>query len=195
MANFLTKDLDTTDGYKLLLGLIVPRPIGWIGSRSADGVNNLAPFSFFGAVCANPPTVVFGASRAARRDTTANVLDTGVFTVNIVTSEVIDKVVASAAPIPSDTDEFDHAGLTPVMGTEVNAPMVGEARARLECRLSHHVQLGEDHGTDVIFGEIVAYHVDDDLLDGTRIDQAGLHAVGSHVANTYSRISDFFTVD
>ncbi len=195
MTRFIADEIDTIDAYKLLTGLIVPRPIGWIGSRSADGVNNLAPYSFFNGVAASPPTVMFAPTGqpSARKDTLANVRATKVFTVNVVNMDLGDAMNATSGTHPADVDEFEQAGLTVREATSIDAPIVAEAPASMECRVSRIVPIGTGPmGSEVVFGEVLAFDVDDRLLDGTRVDQAGLDAVGRHVGNWYSRAADLF---
>lgn len=192
MATFVTEELSGTDPYKLLTGLIVPRPIGWIGSRSASGSDNLAPYSFFNAISGDPPMVMFSPG-AGRKDTRDNVVATGVFTLNVVTVDLVTAMNESAASIPDGNSEFDHAGLTAVDATLVDAPMVAECPATMECRMTQHFHVGRpDGGNTVIIGEVVAFHIDDRLLDGTRVDQAALGAVGRHVGELYSTTETLF---
>ncbi len=196
-VTFLVDELDGVDGYKLVTGLVVPRPIGWIGSISPTGVNNLAPYSFFNAVSGDPPTVVFspGAGSGTRRDTADNVKVSGEFTVNIVTDEVAEAMNATSAGLPAESDEFAHAGLTAVPGVRVDAPRVAEAKAQMECRVTHELHVGREGGGNWLFvGEVIVFHVNEDLLDGTRVDQAALAAVGRHVGNSYSRTHELFTM-
>ena len=190
---------DDVEIYKLLIGLVVPRPIGWIGSVSATGVRNLAPFSFFNAVAASPPTVLFSTIRAggARKDTLANVEETRVFSVNIVTEETVEAMNRTSGSYAPDVDEFELAGLTAVQGTVVGAPMVAEAKANLECRVGQIVPVGTDGpmAASVVIGEVVRIHVDGAILDGTRIDQEALRAVGRMGGPTYTRTRDLFSLD
>ena len=190
---------DDVDIYKLLIGLVVPRPIGWIGSVSASGVRNLAPFSFFNAVAASPPTVLFSTIRAggARKDTLANVEETGVFTVNVVTEETVEAMNVTSGRYEPSVDEFELAGLTAVSGSVVAAPMVAEAKANLECRLSQVVPIGTDGpmAASIVIGEVVRVHVEGSILDGTRIDQEALRAVGRMGGPTYTRTRDLFSLE
>ena len=192
-------DHDDVDIYKLLIGLVVPRPIGWIGSVSASGVRNLAPFSFFNAVAASPPTVLFSTIRAggARKDTLSNVEETGVFTVNVVTEETVEAMNVTSGRYDPSVDEFELAGLTAVAGNVIDAPMVAEAKANLECRLSQVVPIGTDGpmAASIVIGEVVRVHVDGEILDGTRIDQEALRAVGRMGGPTYTRTRDLFSLD
>lgn len=195
MKRFVTEDIDPVDAYKLLTGLIVPRPIGWIGTRSPEGVNNLAPYSFFNGVAASPPTVMFAPTGqpGARKDTLANVRASEVFSVNIVNYRLGPAMNASSGPYPADVDEFEVAGLTVREAESIDAPMVADAPANLECRLLQIVDIGRaPMGSSVVFGEVVAFHVDETLLDGTRVDQAALDPIGRHVGNLYSRGGELY---
>ncbi|MEZ5340623.1 MAG: flavin reductase family protein [Acidimicrobiales bacterium] len=188
-------DLPEGMGYKLISSLIVPRPIGWIGTVSLDGVPNLAPYSFFNAVAGNPPTVVFSPGVGARKDTLDNVTATGEFTVNIVTEEVVEAMNATAASFDAEEDEFELCGLTPMASTLIGAPMVGECKATIECRVVQIVPIGDKaDGNMLVIGEAVMFHVNDDLFDGSYIDQVALRAVGRHAGSVYSRSSDQFKI-
>lgn len=187
MATFELSDFAGIDRYKLLTGLIVPRPIGWIGTIDTDGVRNLAPYSFFNCVSATPPTVVVGTGHRAGspKDTLSNLRDTGVFTVSIVTEGVVEAMNATSAEVPPDVDEFTEAGLTAVVGTSVEAPYVGEAKAALECEVNQIIPLGDPPTSWLVIGDVRIIHVEDDLLDGTRIDPHRLEAIGRFAGAGY----------
>lgn len=192
---FVAEDLGATDRYKLMTGLVVPRPIGWIGSRDRDGVDNLAPFSFFNMVAGTPPTVLFApGSRTRVKDTLRNVRATGVFTVSVVTEHVAAPMNLTSGEYGPDVDEFAVAGLTKV-DAEVGAPMVGEARANLECTVTHVHEIGDGPAAAVVFGVVERFHVDEELLDGTRIDFTALGAVGRLAGPWYSRTTDLFAME
>jgi len=194
-TSFALEDLGGMDGYKLGSGLIVPRPIGWIGSIDADGNTNLAPYSFFNMVSGVPPTFVFAPGNGARRDTLDNVRAVPEFTINIVTDEVVEVMNATAASLEAGQSEFDLPGITAVPSQVIRPPMVGECKATIECVLDDIVQVGDPkHGNSLVVGHAVMFHVDDSLLDGTRVDQAALQAVGRHVGNTYSHSHDLFDI-
>ncbi len=187
MATFTLSDLAGIDRYKLLTGLIVPRPIGWIGTVDAEGVHNLAPYSFFNCVSATPPTVVVGTGHrsGSPKDTLSNLRETGVFTVSIVTEGVVEAMNATSAEVPPDVDEFAEAGLTAVVGTTVDAPYVGEAKAALECEVNRIVPLGDPPKSWLVIGDVRIIHVQDDILDGTRIDPQRLEAIGRFAGSGY----------
>jgi len=192
-SRFTVADLRGADPYKLATGLIVPRPIGWIGSMSAAGVANLAPYSFFNCVSGAPPTFVFSPGRGGRKDTLDNVREVGEFTINIVTEEVAEAMNATAATHAADVDEFEAAGLTAVPSASIRPPMVGECKANIECVVTQILDIGHPaHGNALVVGEAVEFHVVDSLLDGTRVDQRELRAIGRHAGNGYSRSTDLF---
>ncbi len=192
-TRFTVADLTGADPYKLSTGLIVPRPIGWIGSISAEGIANLAPYSFFNCVSGAPPTFVFSPGRGGRKDTLDNVREVGEFTVNIVTEEVAEEMNATSATHPADVDEFEAAGLTAVPSTSIRPPMVGECKANIECVVTQIVDIGHaDHGNALVIGEAVEFHIAESILDGTRVDQRELRAIGRHAGNGYSRSTDLF---
>ena len=194
-TRFTVSDLTGADPYKLATGLIVPRPIGWIGTVAANGVPNLAPYSFFNCMSGMPPTFVFAPGRSVRRDTLDNVREIGEFTINIVTDEVVEAMNATAASHEAGVDEFVEACLTAVPSRSIRPPMVGECKANIECVVVDIVDIGDpEHGNGLVIGEAVEFHVDEALLDGTRVDQAALRAVGRHVGNTYSHATDLFDI-
>ena len=198
MATFVADELDPQDGYKLASGLVVPRPIGWIGTISASGEYNLAPYSFFNLVAASPLTLVISpiGPPSSPKDTLANVTATGVFTHNVVTDGVVEAMNVTAASLPPGEDEFAHAGLTAVDSDTIGAPRVGEAKASFECVVTAVVPIGSGPMSgNLIIGEIKVIHVDDDLLDGTRIDFAKLGAIGRLAGSEYLRSDAIFSLE
>lgn len=197
MARFVTAEQAPVDNYKLMTGLVVPRPIGWVGSWSGSGearVANLAPYSFFNAVSGNPPTIIVSSGvRPGRKDTHANLEDRGEFTVNIVTEALGPAMNHSAAELPAGESEFDLTGLTVADATVVDAPMVAESPAIFECRVTNRVEVGPDGGPAsniVFFGRVEVIHVDDDILDGTRIRHDLLRPIGRLAGNGYNTVAD-----
>ncbi|MBI4909504.1 MAG: flavin reductase family protein [Acidobacteria bacterium] len=193
---------DIRDVYKLLIGAVVPRPIGFISTTSRDGIRNLAPYSFFNAVCQNPPVVLFSSGiRAAapgnpnerRKDSLRNVQETGEFVVNIVSEDFAEAMNAASGDYPFDVDEFEVSGLTPVRSELVTPCRVKEARVSMECKLMQTVMISDrPGGACLVIGEVVLLHVDDDIVDNYRIDPGKLRAIGRMGGNTYTRTSDRF---
>lgn len=188
-----------SDTYKLLTGIIIPRPIGWISTVSSTGEYNLAPFSFFNAVGEDPPHVMFSTVRTGdtNKDTLNNVLATKHFVVNMVTEDLVEKMNTTAQAIPSDESEFDLAGLTPISSVFVQAPRVKECLVTLECEMVHHYFL-EDHkngGACVIIGKVLLFHVDEKvLLEGTKINMDIYKPVARLAGSNYSRLGEIFSI-
>jgi len=182
------------DNYKLLVGTVVPRPIAFVSTISPEGVRNLAPFSFFTVASANPPVVCFTASfREPRKDTLVNIRATGEFVVNIVSMEFAAKMNATSAEFPYGVDEFGVSGLTPMPSDLVKPARVAEAHVNLECKLLQIVEVSHQPlGGTLILGQVIRFHVDDAIMDGTRVDPAKLDAVGRMAGNTYCTTHDRF---
>jgi flavin reductase (DIM6/NTAB) family NADH-FMN oxidoreductase RutF len=149
---------------------VVPRPIGWISSMSADGIHNLAPFSQFQNLTFDPPYVMFAANQNsfdARKDTVVNVERTGEFVYNMATFDLRDAVNRSAAEVPPDVDEFDLAGVTKAPSIKVRPCRVVESPVQFECRYHQTIRLpgnGPMGTTDVIIGRVVLVHIKDEVL-------------------------------
>ncbi len=184
--------------YKILTGSILPRPIGWISTVDAAGLANLAPFSFFNAVCSRPPTVLFCPTvrefDAGPKDTLRNVRTTGEFVVNIVTETLAEAMNVSSTEFPPEVDEFQLAGLTAAPSMVVTPPRVAESPIHFECRLHQIVDLGAEPGAGaVVLGRIVHLHVDPSVLLGDdKIDLAALRPIGRLSGPSYCRISHVF---
>jgi flavin reductase (DIM6/NTAB) family NADH-FMN oxidoreductase RutF len=190
-TTFDTDSIDPTDRYKLLIGLVVPRPIGWVGTVSADGILNLAPYSFFNVVAGTPPTVLYSTGMSERiKDSLTNARDTGEFTLNVVTEDLLEAMNLTSTEAGPEIDEFALANLTAVPGEMVSAPLVSEAKGNLECRVTEIVELGDPPRNAVVFGEVVRIHVKPEVLDGTRIDHEALRAVGRMAGDTYCRTTE-----
>ena len=181
--------------YKLLIGCVVPRPIAWVSTVGPDGVNNLAPFSFFMAICNDPPTVAFssGPRVADRKDTVRNAEGSGDFVVNIVDDARAEQMNLTSGEYPPDVDEFALAKLTAVPGVKVKAPRVLEAPINMECRVTQILKIGNGPHSLVI-GEVVCFHLRDDIYDARtgRIDQGRLMPVGRLAGHQYAHIHDIF---
>ena len=197
MATFTPAEIGHTDAYKLMTGLVIPRPIGWIGTIDDQDRPNLAPYSFFQCVATNPPVVLFsaGISDGHEKDSLVNTRATGEFTCNLVDMATVEAMNQSAAELDRGESEFDFAGLTPLASESIAAPRVQEAKASFECRVQQIVELGSAPVTHaVVFGEVIRIHVDDSVLDGTRVDFAELDAVGRLAGNYYATTRDLFDI-
>ncbi len=165
------------DNYKLLTNLVVPRPIAWVSTVDDAGRVNLAPFSFFNAVCGNPLYLVvsIGTNDAGgTKDTARNILASKEFVVNLVTEELFDAMNVSAADFPFGESELVAAGLHAAPSVAVAPPRVAECQAAMECRLHSTVNLGEN---TLVIGEVVMFHVADHLV-GPRMHINGFAPIG-----------------
>ena len=187
------------DIYKLMTGIIVPRPIALVSTVDAEGNANLAPFSFFAGVGSAPPTVLFcpalraggGREPAGRKDTLRNVEATREFVINVVSEDISAQANATAAEVDPEVDEFRLSGLTPIASEVVKAPRVAESPAQMECRLLQVIYTGDKPASGVIvLGEVVRFHVREELFKDFRIDPAGLNAVGRMAGNTWVKTND-----
>ncbi len=183
--------------YKLMVGAIVPRPIAFVSTLSADGVPNLAPFSFFTGISANPPVICFSpmvrASDGQRKDTLHNIEATGEFVVNVVSEEFANQMNACSAEFPPDVNEFEISGLAPVPSEVVRPPRVLESHIQMECRLLQVVHVSaKPLGGSVVLGEVLRFHVDEALCENFRIDPDRLRAIGRMGGPTYTRTTDRF---
>ena len=160
--------------------IVSPRPIGWIGTRAANGSENLGPYSFFNAVSDRPKLVMFSSS--GHKDSVTNIEETGVFTCSFVSLNLAGPMNASSVAAPYGESEFKIAGLTPEPGRLVAAPFVGEAYAALECRMTEILRPKGLDGTFsdnwVVFGEVVGIHISQEIVRDGRLDMAVARPVG-----------------
>lgn len=187
------------DVEKLLVGVILPRPIAFVSTLSPDGVANLAPFSFFTAVCPKPPVVCFCNSirlrDGSKKDTLRNVEATGEFVINVVSEDFAEQMVACSGEYPSDVSEFDVSGLTPIASDLVKPPRVKESRVQMECRLLQVVTIStEPGGGSLVMGEVLRFHVDDGVMERGSVDPDKLRAIGRMGGIQYVRTSDRFSM-
>jgi len=192
-------DCQPREVYKLMTGIIVPRPVALVSTVDREGHVNLAPFSFFSGVGSVPPTVLFcpalrpggGAEAGQRKDTLRNVEETGEFVINVVSEALAEAANHTAAEVPPEVDEFALSGLTPVASDLVRPPRVGESPAQMECRLLQVIYTSHAPGGGVIvLGEVVRFHVVERLVEDFRVDPDGLDAVGRMAGNTWVRTRD-----
>lgn len=187
-------DLETKQIYKLMSGSIVPRAIAWVSTISTDGMRNLAPYSYFTAVSANPPLVLFcpgtRGSDGGQKDTYYNVRDTGEFVINFVNEATAEAMNITATEVAADVDEFERAGLTAIASKRINVPRVQESPIHFECTLHEIVDAGDGH---IVIGEVVMMHFDEHVYrDGDYIDHAALRPIARLAGPGYAYIHEFF---
>ncbi|TYL51764.1 flavin reductase family protein [Nocardioides sp. BGMRC 2183] len=189
MSTFDLASLHASDAYKLITGVVQPRPIAWVSTLSVDGHRNLAPFSFF-TVASRNPVIIFlsigetGRENHAQKDTLANLLATSELVVNIVSEHLLDAMVRSSADVPSDIDEFDFAGVGAAMSDVVAPPRVAEARVALECRVVETRQWGTD---TTVLAQVLRLHASDGITDDRfHVDTDALRPVGRSAGASYA---------
>lgn len=185
--------------------LIVPRPIGWVSTSDAQGVHNLAPYSFFNAVSYSPPTVMLsggvGTASDGMKDSIRNIEASGEFVCNLATWETREQMNASSKPVPPEVDEIGLSGLTAIPSNLVGAPRIKEAPIHLECRYLKSIDIPgwtAADGSRVVFGEVIGIHIDDEFLtDEGLVDVAKLLVIGRLGYNDYARVDEqsLFTMD
>lgn len=188
------------DNYKLMIGSIVPRPIAFVSTKSSDGIDNLAPFSFFTGVCSNPPTIAFAPVRKGTtgemKDTLINIRDTDVFAVNIVSESFAGEMVKTATDYPPEISEFDESGLTPVPCEKIDVMRVRESKITFECQLNQIIEIGDGGSGSgfLVLGTIILFHLDKDIYQNGRIQLEKLQPIGRLAGNNYVRLIDPFEI-
>ncbi len=175
--------------YRLMISLIVPRPIAFVSTVGGDGVLNVAPFSYFAPLSSKPPLLALSINEraGAPKDTLRNLRANGDFVVNLVHEPMLDAMVEASGEWPPETSEFALTGLTPVASELVRAPGVAESRVRFECRLYRELPL---ETTTLVIGEIVCGHAADEVLTDDLGDPLKLRAVGRLGGDAYTIVRD-----
>lgn len=182
--------------YRLLTSTVTPRPIAWVSTRAADGSLNLAPFSFFQALCGTPPLIMLsiGRRKGNLKDTLRNIQGTGEFVVNLVTETLAEKMNLSSGEYGPEVDEFALTGLTPAPSEAVAAPRVAESPVNLECQLAQIMPIdGSEYS--IVVGQVLRWHVADGLLapDGL-VDTARLRPLGRLGRDEYVKFGEVFEI-
>jgi flavin reductase (DIM6/NTAB) family NADH-FMN oxidoreductase RutF len=192
-------ELNYRDAYSWMAGTIMPRPIAWVSTISADGRPNLAPFSFFQAVCANPPTLMFvpvNTRDGAKKDTVRNLEQVPECVVNLVSFALTEQMNATAALLPYGESEFEKFGVAAAASERVRPPRVAAAPVAFECRFDRVVHIGEGPlAANVIFARILLAHVNDAVLAADGLpDPTKLDLVGRMVGEVYTRTNEQFAL-
>ncbi|MFQ5845298.1 MAG: flavin reductase [Planctomycetota bacterium] len=172
--------LSSTDLYRLMISVVVPRPIAWVSSRSRDGTLNAAPFSYFQAVSSKPPVVMIAVGKRSGgvlKDTRRNIEETGEFVVNVVSESSAARMVQTSADYDAAVSEFGEVGLGAAASERVAPPRIEECAVSMECRLDRILEVG---GSSIVLGEVVLFHVAERVLagDGATVDPARLRPLG-----------------
>lgn len=191
--------LSDAQRYKLMAGCIVPRPIAWVSTLSADGVGNVAPYSFFNMMGSSPPLVVLGTMRQADgrlKDTAANILATREFVVHLVGEPLLAAMNATCIDAPPEVDEAALAGLAMRASGLVAPPTIADAPAAFECRLFDYLDAAP--GTVILIGEVVAMEIADAFIEAERLrpDPYAMGLIGRVTGpGSYTRIKADLTAE
>lgn len=180
--------LSALERYKLIIGLVIPRPIGWVSTWSENGVANCAPFSFFNAISEDPPLCILSfnlRSDGALKHTLKNIRRTGEYVVNLADESTANAMHASAREIPESESEFTANGLTPVPAIKVKHPRIGEAAASFECKVERRIAFGPER--ELVIGEILLVHAREGIIDPRtkRVSEDNYRPIGRLFGNRY----------
>ncbi|MFB6141814.1 MAG: flavin reductase family protein [Halorientalis sp.] len=181
--------------YRTLTGSVVPRPIGWISTTGADGVDNLAPYSYCNIVSVRPPLLMFSPNRVPGedlKDSARNALDTGEFVHNVVTRDLAERMNETSATLPPGESEFDHADVARAETEKVAPPRVADAKIAFECEVFDHLDVGS---ATLLLGEVVLVHADDSVTTDGKIDVEKVDAVGRLAGEWYATTDDRFRLE
>jgi len=191
--------LKPTDLYHLLIGIIAPRPIAWVGTVSPRGIPNLAPFSYFTGAGVLPPMVCFvpiNRRDGSPKDTILNLRSTPEFTISVVPEKLAEQMSATSAELDYEQNEFAASGITASPSVKIKPPGVADSPVIMECALHQIVELGGGPlSGNLVVGRILLIHVNQSCIgDDGQIDEVKLDLIGRMGGNAYSRTSDRFEI-
>ncbi|MFR3286363.1 hypothetical protein IGI69_000196 [Enterococcus sp. DIV1083b] len=192
------KDLTQRENYKLLIGSIIPRPVAVVSTQSADGIVNIAPFSFFNIVSSEPVILSLAIQRkeGELKDTARNLLATKEAVVHILDQTNVQEANKTAALLPADQSELTVSGFTTTTSKMIAVPGLKEASVRVETILHQHVPIKKDQQTtaDLLLLEVVGYQIAEDVYQDGKIDPRALQAVSRLAGNSYATIGEIFDI-
>lgn len=188
-------ELAAEQAYKLITGIVVPRPIAWVTTVSPDGVTNLAPFSAFTFLSPKPPLlgISVGRKAAVYKDTARNILTSEEYVIHIANWALLEALHGSAQEFPADVSEITALGLETCPSVRIKPPRIAAAPVSMECRLRHCIEFGETRSRFIV-GEVVRFHVQDSLLVDNKIQTAALDPVCRLAGPNYARLDTIVTL-
>ena len=192
MKHIDPKKISTQEIFALLTGGINPRPIALVATKSENGSNNLAPFSFFNAFGANPPMIAFSPSSRVRdgskKDTYYNLKRTGECTVQVVSYDMVEQTNLASTEYETGIDEFTKSGLTPIKSDLVASPRVKESPFQMECKLDQIIHLGRGKGSgNLMLCEVIRFHIDEVVFADKNLNPYTMDLVGRNGSDFYTR--------
>jgi flavin reductase (DIM6/NTAB) family NADH-FMN oxidoreductase RutF len=187
--------LDPETAYRLITGVVVPRPIAWVTSLSATGVLNLAPFSAFMFVSPKPPMLAISVGRKGNiyKDTAQNILNNEAYVVHIADSSLMNAVHESSTEHPPEVSEVDELGLATLPGDRIKVPRLAAAPIAMECRFRQCLEFG-DTRSRLIIGEVLVFHIRDGLLQNGKIETEALDPIARIAGPRYARLGEITTL-
>lgn len=196
MRKIIPGEIPTRDLHQFLLASVSPRPIAFVSTVNEEGIDNLAPYSFFNCFSSNPPILVFSSNRRVSnnttKDTLSNIISQKECVVNVVSYPIVRQMTLASIEFPSDTSEFEKSGLTPIASEFVKPKRVKESPVQMECKVNDIITLGEHGGAGhLIICEVVAMHIREDIIDpeNNRIDPNKIDLMGRMGRSYYVRAS------
>lgn len=188
------KETPTPDLHQYLLGAVAPRPIAFASTIDKDGNPNIAPYSFFNAFSSNPPILIFSSNRRVSdnttKDTLHNIEETGEVVINVVSYSIVRQMAVSSISFPTEADEFKKTGLTPISSDLVKPFRIKESPVHMECKVREIIKLGDEGGAgNLILCDVVRMHIDENVLDGNRINPHKIDLMGRMGRAYYTRAS------
>jgi len=198
-----TADLPHGELYGILLNSVAPRPIAWVSTMSASGALNLAPFSFFNAVCVDPPLLAFApglrqpkqrqAGKGEAKDTLRNIRETREFVVNIVTYELAEAMNLTSGEYEASVNEFEVAKVTPQPSAIVRPPRVAESPVSFECKLHQILDFSpRPTSSSLVIGQVISIHINDAHIKDGKLDRNSLDLIGRMGGMQYTRTTQRF---
>ena len=195
-------DIQNTESsalYKLLTGTVIPRPIAWVATIDENGIDNLAPFSFFNLVSEDPPHIMFSTVRTGNKnkDTLNNILANQQFVVNLVTEDLVEQMNTTSQPVAAEINEFELANVTPIESIYIKPKRVKESLVQFECEMVHHyfIEKHQNGGACIIIGKIITMHIDDSILmENHKINVEKYKPVARLAGSNYSKLGEIFSI-
>jgi flavin reductase (DIM6/NTAB) family NADH-FMN oxidoreductase RutF len=187
--------LDAETAYRLLTGIVVPRPIAWVTSLSGSGVLNLAPFSAFTFVSPKPPMLAISVGRKGGlyKDTAQNILNNEEYVVHIADSSLMNAVHESSTEHPPDVSEVEELRLSTLPGERIKVPRLAAAPIAMECRFRQCLEFGETRSR-LIVGEVLVFHIRDGLLNNGKIETEALDPIARIAGPRYAKLGEIVTL-